>query len=251
MAHLIDPGLWLWLSLAAWTLIAWHRKKRAEASRAAAMFGLFWLIGGSSIPERLLASLEREYPTVNIGRLEEADAVIVLGGGYSPSTFEPAGVWFPEGSAARAITGIELIRKQKAPILVMSGRTRYRDQLAPAKDADAMKNLIQEMRIYDAELITVGDCENTHDEAVEVGRIGVVRQWKRIILVTSAAHMHRAERVFRRSAGFDIDSVAVDYRGRFSSSIRIKPDLGRGLSCLRGYLYELAGRWHYRMKGWQ
>lgn len=250
MSHLIDPGLWLWLALGLWSALAYRAKRRGEALRVGALFLLFWVIGGSSIPHRLLASLENEYPTVNLDALAPADAIVVLGGGYSASSYEPTGLWCAGGSALRPLTALELVRKQKAPVLVMTGNTQDSGPMAGVIDADRLKKLCQDLRITDAELVTVGDCHDTRDEAVAVGKLAKDRKWKRVLLVTSAAHMHRAQAVFQKSAGVEVTPVAVDYSGNFYRKIRLKPDVGGGLQSLFSYIHELAGRLKYRAAGW-
>jgi hypothetical protein len=66
--------------------------------RAALLPGAAWLLltvtAALPVPHLLMASLEKEWPPVDLAALPECDAIMVLGGSMEPSTKEPAGIHF-------------------------------------------------------------------------------------------------------------------------------------------------------------
>jgi uncharacterized SAM-binding protein YcdF (DUF218 family) len=89
---------------------------------------------------------------------------------------------------------------------------------------------------------------NTRENAREAARIAAARGWRRIALVTSAAHVPRALGCFR-AAGLDPDVLPVDRRAAGTRGLAWAPRA----SALRGStdaLREATGRVVYGLLGW-
>jgi uncharacterized SAM-binding protein YcdF (DUF218 family) len=77
----------------------------------------------------------------------------------------------------------------------------------------AISNGIPSERIF-----VTKDVENTADEAVAVKDL--ISPSKRIILVTSAFHMYRAQRIFEKQ-GFSVIPYKVDYKSERNKEITL------------------------------
>ena len=91
----------------------------------------------------------------------------------------------------------------------------------------------------------------TQDEAVKVQVLAAEHHWKRILLVSSAFHLRRAEKVFT-AKGLNIVPVGCDFQGMgMVESDRVwipVPDLHRFWQW-NLYLHEQIGWWLYSARG--
>ena len=157
----------------------------------------------------LLRGLESSYPPVALDKVEQADAIVPLGGIFGPAV--PAGFLANVGDAGeRMEAGIQLWGKKKAPWLVFTGGRLPWAHQAEVEGAVSARAAIAR-GIPPEKIVVTGEVGNTVDEARVVASLMRERGWKKIILVTSAWHMPRAARSFRR-AGVDFAAFPVDYQ---------------------------------------
>jgi len=68
--------------------------------------------------------------------------------------------------------------------------------------------------VPEADIITESNSRNTRENAVNTARVLAQHpEWKRLLLVTSAFHMRRAEGCFQK-AGVKTDSYSTDFYAR-------------------------------------
>ncbi len=159
----------------------------------------FWCIG----------RLESVYPRLKVMEAPEADVVLVLGGTMGPPS--PDG-FLPNWADAmeRFEGGVALLQAGKAARLLFTGAPRSADGSFDSEGAAMREAAIG--RGGPAERIDVtGAVGNTADEARALKQYCEERGFKRVLLVTSAWHMPRAMRQFRK-AGLEITAFPVDYR---------------------------------------
>lgn len=181
--------------LAAWKKWRW-----------AAILAAVVLIGASTgvVANALLRPLESAYPARSIAGVPPADAVLVLGGIMSP--VKEIGLTTEWSEAVeRFDAGVEIVRRGKARLLLFTGDPRGSEGSALAREAI-------ERGIPREQIAVIGTVGNTVDEADQLRRHAAQHGLKRVLLVTSAWHMPRAMRLFRR-AGVEIVAFPVDYRG--------------------------------------
>jgi uncharacterized SAM-binding protein YcdF (DUF218 family) len=94
---------------------------------------------------------------------------------------------------------------------------------------------------------------NTKDEADQTKVLAEKNGWKKIILVTSAFHMGRAEALFKKT-GLVVVAVGSDFEGLSSLEAdfriySIVPGSG-GFQALGFYLHEQVGWLYYKLRGW-
>jgi len=177
------------------------------------------------------------------------DAVIVLGGAVDADATERSG--FPEYNAAveRILRGFELLREGKARVVLLSAGTLDTRPEAPV-EADLFARQLEMWGISPERIIREGRSRNTRENAVQSERIIRERGWRRLLLVTSAAHMPRALGTFE-AVGLRPDTLVVDARAHawYPHGACCQPrasNLSVGTDALR----ELFGRFVYRLRGW-
>ncbi len=251
---LLQPVAIVWLVLlgsCGWFI--YKRKYRLAALQGGVALALF-ILGSSPLAGKLLSGLEGPYERADWESLPTADAVLVLGGFGSGTENEIVGFDF-SARADRVLTGIELIRREKAPVLVFGGGAFPRNgKMEPeAKNVRLWMqkwNLVEGTPVHD-----LGVCANTYEEAQKFSALASSEGWKTVLLVTSASHMKRAEAVFL-SSGINVMPVACDFGpGSKSGSWfnwrhwKFFPDIDQ-LKNVQIWMYESAGWMYYRSKGW-
>lgn len=185
-------------------LAAWKKWRWAALLAAAGL-----LAASTSVVANLfLRPLENTYPARSIGSLPECDAVLVLGGILSPG--KEVGL-IPEWaeSVERFEAGVQIVRRDKARLLLFTGDTR-------GSEGTALQREAIERGVPRERTAVIGAVDNTAGEAAQLKRYAAQHGLKRIVLVTSAWHLPRAMRQFRR-AGVELVPFPVDYRGLPSS----------------------------------
>lgn len=253
---LLEPLGFLWLCLLVLTLLlCWKRLWRfAVASGALAI--LVFAVGATDLPGSMLRSLEREFAAVDVKQLPAADAVVMLGGGIEPSRYEAGGFHLTR-AGDRLLMAVEMMRLGKAPVLVLGGgASELKGEMQV--EADMVRDWIIDWHLLEvegrstAEVLSLGRCCDTHDEAVKVRALAEARGWKRVLLVTSASHMRRALATFR-TAGVSAEPVPCNFMTTLStsdSSVGFTVPHYRGLEKISIFLHEQIGWLEYRRRGW-
>lgn len=181
--------------LAAWKKWRW-----------AALLAAFGLLASSTgvVANALLQPLENSYPARSVGSLPEADAVLVLGGIMSPGK-EPGLIPEWAESVERFEAGVQIVRRDKARLLLFTGDTR-------GSEGTALQREALERGVPRERTAVIGAVGNTADEAAQLKKFAAQHGLKRVVLVTSAWHLPRAMRQFK-VAGVELVPFPVDYRG--------------------------------------
>jgi uncharacterized SAM-binding protein YcdF (DUF218 family) len=187
-------------------VLALVRKKRWPLIAALA---LLYISSMPVVGDLLTCSLESRTPTLAIDQVENADAIVPLGGIFGPPVAEG---FLPNvaESGERLEAGIVLWQRKKAAWLVFTG-----GRIPWAKQAEvegaASKRAAIARGIPGEQIIVTREVGNTVDESLAIRDLMHERGWRKIILVTSAWHMPRAARLFRK-AGVDFVPFPVDYQ---------------------------------------
>jgi uncharacterized SAM-binding protein YcdF (DUF218 family) len=202
----LQPGLTLALVLLAAGLLARKRGAQKLAGRlfgAAAGFLLLW----SWMPVAALAvwTLERGYPQERLtGR--DAQAIVVLASNfYAPNPPRPRTVpgW---GTYLRCRHAAWLYGEGwRMPVVASGGRQGDRVMAEIMRDALVAEGVPRES------IWLEGESDSTRENAVFSAKLLLPRGIRRIVLVTEAYHMRRAERDFRKE-GFEVEPAPCAYR---------------------------------------
>lgn len=239
----------LWLVLVAtgvWQL--WRRRWRG-ALLPLAVAALIYGVGATPLTALLLASLERPYAGVKIELLPAADAVVMLGGMGGASPHEVFAFQF-DAQTERVVTAVELVRQRKGKALVLGGG--WSPWVPNPGEGELMKGWLAAWGVSPVPMHVLGLCKDTRDEALRARALADAQGWRRVILVTSASHMRRAEATFRK-AGLDVVCFACDFEGLAALQSRwqpLKPPGPGGFVRLDAFLHEVVGWWAYRWRGW-
>jgi uncharacterized SAM-binding protein YcdF (DUF218 family) len=250
LVYLLEPVGIVWLCLLFLTFWLAIKRQRGPALFAGFVTLFVTLIGSTSIPGKMLGSLEKPYAGVSLDALPTADAIVLLGGGAAPSRFEAQGVHLtPAGD--RLVMANELFRRKKAPLLLLGGNANKLDGVVRIEGV-IVKDLLATWGIPDDAILPLGANEDTHDEALKVGALAKERGWHRVLLVTSANHMRRASAVFR-AQGLDVIPVPCNFLTTVATA---PPPPGVSVPRYDGFvkvsiwLHEKVGWWTYRRRGW-
>ncbi|MBN2575123.1 MAG: YdcF family protein [Deltaproteobacteria bacterium] len=192
--------------------------------------------------------LESSHPPIPVDAVEPADAIVPLGGIFGPATPEGFLPNLAEGSD-RLEAGILLWQKKKAPTLVFtSGRIPWAKQ-DEVEGARALR-FAGARGIPTDRIVLTGEVGNTVDEARAVAALVRERGWRKIILVTSAWHLRRAARTFRK-ASVDFVPFPVDFQIDRRSPLTLLDFLPRaeGLRFTEAALREWYGIAFYALLG--
>jgi len=183
-------------------------RKRRWAFGLAVFAGLLLL--AQSLPpvaNGLMTTLEAQAGTVptDSGR---AQAIVVLGSGLSVDAAEYGGDTANDRSLIRLRYGALLARRWQLPVLVTGGTPLN----AERSEADVMSDILEHefgvpVRWRETQ------SKDTADNAAMSAQLLKAADIRRVVLVTQAFHMPRAQRLFE-AAGLEVVPAPTDFKGR-------------------------------------
>jgi len=241
LGPLLDPAPWLVLLLAIGCVLAWVRR-RAAAERLVASLALLLtlLCTLPPLPELgarwLLLPEARGWPGPGA-----ADLLVVLGGGLGPRS-ELAG-----SSIERTVTAVRLWRQGVAPRLLFSGvESRQMAELASALGVpsehvsqEGWSSSTWENAVFSRNLLRRAAARRPGDRPDGLPRI---------VLVTSATHLRRAQRAFA-AVGFAVTPAAAPHPFHPAPPQPIPST--RRAALVGRLLYEAGALAAYELRGWQ
>ncbi len=232
------------LLLLALFALWWGRQRLGKVLLSA---GLLWLYLCSITPvaDFLMGQLEQPYPPSAAQDLPQAAAIVVLGGSTRGDTAagQPADL---NGQADRLVYAAQLHHLGKAPLLVVSGGSAGHVR----SEAEEMAEILAIMGVPPRAIVLEEHSRTTYENALYTAQLLRHRHIDRVLLVTSAFHMARAEGVFVRQ-GVEVIPAATDYQ--LLRHARLLPPLLPSVSALQRTTYalrEMAGYIVYRVRGY-
>jgi uncharacterized SAM-binding protein YcdF (DUF218 family) len=249
---LAEPVGFVWLCLLVAASWLWIKRSRLTALFLFAVAVFMSIVGATRVPGDLVAALERPFVIENLETVSTADAVVALGGAVRPSKYDAFGLDMRE-AADRVVMALELVRRDKAKNLVLGGAVHAVNGQQRI-EADMTKKWLETWGLTNAQIYSLGGCANTHDEAVRVAALLKEKGWQRVILVTSAYHMKRAQATFL-TAGVPVVCVPCDFQTKVSVETEDQPGLipiprPAGFQKISLFLHEQIGWLTYRLHGW-
>ena len=187
----------------------------------------------------------QDYPPVAVDQLPVADAIVVLGG-YTDAIDASADVIELGDAVDRLFHGMRLYRAGKAPWLILAGGAAR----GHTPEAQVMASLLTEFGISRDVMLLEDKSRNTYQNGVNAVAIMKKNGIKKILLVTSAYHMRRAQAVFEK-LGIEVVPAATDYQvlEPDPSILDWLPNAEALVITTLG-LKEYLGWWVYRVRGW-
>jgi len=245
----IEPGITLALLVAALGVLP-ATKRRCGGHNVLTPLALIGLFCWSFPPVAMLHSslLENRYP-LNLAPTPEAGAIVVLSGGIH-ETPPPQSMTFPESSTyRRAMHAAWLYRNWKPLPIVASGGSVGRSPEALAA-SDVIRDLLLSQGIPADQIWLESESYSTFENAVFSARLLREKGISRVVLVTGAVHMPRADLSFRRQ-GLTVDASPCCYYTdtRLDYWYDYLPT-HRAIEANEAVLHEWLGLLWYRMKGY-
>jgi uncharacterized SAM-binding protein YcdF (DUF218 family) len=251
VGRLIEPIGFIWLVLLIACVRAVIKKDRRQAFFTGTLALFITLVGSTKLPAYLLSTLERPYAVEDFSSLPDCDAVVLLGGSHEFSNYGVNSIEFG-GATDRIITAAELVRLKKGEALVIGGG-EYSSSGQTGLHGQLIAEWLESWKPFDSPIHVLGYSSNTKDEADQTKVLAEKNGWKKIILVTSANHMRRAEALFKKT-GLEVVSVGSDFEGLSSleADFRIYNIVpgSVGFDELSYYLHEQVGWLYYKLRGW-
>ncbi len=188
--------------------------------------------------------LEKDYSIEEVSNIKEADAIIVLSGMVSTIKIGDKLKYEFGAAVVRILSGMDLFRNNKAPLLILTrGHLPWQYGIP---EGEYLKKFATKYGIPKENILLTGNVQNTEEEAKSVKNILKIDSPK-IILVTSAFHMHRANKIFK-AENFDVIPFAVDFlNSKKITFIDFIPSAS-ALSGTSNFLREMIGRLYYYFK---
>ena len=225
---LIDPFNILWL-LGLGIILLWALDKKKWLSKLIALTVLFFLMVSTPlIPVILVNSLENRYLPLDselfkVPAEEDKDIhILVLGGGHGYDDRLPANALLSSNARGRLHEGIRLHHQIPGSKLVLSGSTSSPGKLT---QAEMLRDAALLLGVDENSIILQKEPVNTCQEAQKYA--AAFKNRNDVILVTSAMHMPRAEKLFM-DFGIEVTPSATNYRlkGSWKSKRLGLPSLG-------------------------
>lgn len=207
------------------------------------------LFSNPIVGDALIRSLENDYEAREPQRYPTAEAIVVLGGVTRVPLPPRVGTEVAEGFD-RLLVGVRLLKARRAPLLILSGGAMSALNGSDVPEAVRLRDLALEYGVDDRSMLLERASRNTHENAVLTGQLLSARGIERIILVTSASHMRRAEAAFQQ-LGVEIIPAPTDFEAvpKPMSVRRLLPDASALVRSTRA-TKEYLGLVFYKVVGW-
>jgi uncharacterized SAM-binding protein YcdF (DUF218 family) len=230
------------LLLFALGIILLYRHHKLANRLILATFGLLWIASTPYFAEGALHILEAQTAPVDIS-LQDADAIVILGGGTYFHAPEYAGQDIVgEGSLIRLRYGAKLQRETGKPILVTGGKPLGNS----ISEAQQMRSALEQDFLVPVRW-TEDRSDNTFENARNSFRILQQEGIRKIYLVTHAWHMPRSAEVFRR-AGFEVIEAPTAFTTRYRTDLLTFLPQASALYDSKIFVHEVIGLLWYRLK---
>jgi uncharacterized SAM-binding protein YcdF (DUF218 family) len=253
MSHLgeflLRPTVVLGFVLALAIANLWRRRRetRRRLLAVAIPFLLLALLSCPALAYLALGTLEWPYDRP-ASVPDHPEALVVLSG-IIYGTGEGDPVDLGSDTYARCARTLELYHKAgSCLVLVCGGRSPGAPQ-GPML-ADAMHDFLRDRGVRPADLLVENKSETTYQNAANSAPMLRACGIRRIVLVTDAKHMWRAEGCFR-SEGFEVIPAPCNFfTSRFRNSWDDYFPSPNGAARFQEAVHEWLGIVYYRLRGW-
>ena len=233
-----------------------RKKPAVQISSLILLLLILFVFGNRWVALSLARSLEWRYLPPQ--ETPHTEVIVVLAGGTQSAQF-PRQITEINGAGDRIIYAAHLYHEGASEKILLSGGRI--DWLARgAEPTDDMAEILTMLGIPQEALLYEPDSRNTYENAVKSYTLLEPMGIKRIILVTSAAHMPRAVALFEHQ-GFEVIPEPTDFtvteanwaqlvNGSLASKIiNLVPSV-ENISLSTSTMKEYFGIWIYYLRGW-
>ncbi len=245
------PFLLLAMAVGVATLYVGPRTRKWGRIWLTVLLGCYWLMSTSIGTNWLEDWIDGGYaPLVAAEATADIEAIVVLSGGgntfrngvYEINTPGPH-------TAFRTLEAIRLHNMMPDALIILSGGIGDPEGLA-RPESEIMHTELVHAGVPELRMTLETNSRNTQEQAINVGAMLRERDIEGFVLVTSAAHMHRALGAFSAQGLAPIPSVAsIASTGMPESRWPWLPSQGF-LSRSRAVMRETLAIVYYRQQGW-
>jgi uncharacterized SAM-binding protein YcdF (DUF218 family) len=249
IVSLLDPLVFGYLLLVLTTGMLWWRR----------VLGRKWLMvisllvlavgfGSTSLCGYLvIGSLEWQYPP-RTEPLPPNQVIVVLGGAILPPDQVRPETELGESTLVRCLAAARLYRESDPHTIISSGGAAH--DTRGIRAADVMRDFMQTQQVDPSDLVTETESRSTYENAIGVDRYLKENDLpRRVVLVTDAMHLWRAEACF---AAQGVDTIPIGARYRATSlepTIRTIMPNSRSAAAVGDAIHEWVGMLWYWMLG--
>lgn len=226
-------------------------RRRALGARVWAVIAVTILLVSSNpmVANKLVSSLERQYPQLKMESIAVHDAIIVLGGGLRIPLPPAEHVQLGRGSD-RYWYAAQLFHAGKGAKLILSGGNIY-SQAGLQGEAYYAAQLLQQWGVPKEVINVDSNSRTTAENQSNTLKLIESNNVQSALLVTSAIHMPRAYNIFKRLP-ISITPASADVLIRQQNApviFRYLPSAS-ALQLTTAAMHEYYGEWYQRLKGW-
>ena len=243
------PLSWAIVLIAYGAPLSRRALRRKRARPLACLLGLLILVVFSLEPvsNALFGSLEAK-AVRTMDPATHYDAVILLGGLVDEKAMEKSRSLSINDNNERLFGTLAVMREGRADYAIISGAPV--DPKTPYAESQVLADQLVLLGVPREKVIVEAKAMNTRENATYSAEIARARGFSKVLIVTSAFHMHRALACYRR-AGMNVDTLPVDFRsydpGVASGSwLPRASHLERSTAAIR----EWSGFYVYRARGY-
>ena len=216
-------------------------------SKKTSFIGIIILIFCSMpiVSDKLIGYLESDYELNQISEIKKADSIVVLSGMVSIINNKKGLVYEWNDAVDRIFAGVELFKENKATFLILTrGKLPWSIGIP---EGEYLREIAIKFGVPEKSILLSENVENTDQEAKAIKKL-FSKNNPKVILVTSAFHMPRAQIVFE-AAGINVTPFPVDFRygARKLTFTDLIPSAS-SFSATSFFVREMIGRIYYTLK---
>ena len=194
---------------------------------------------------KMIAYLESDYELNRPSEIDTANAIVVLSGMVKTIKTKDSLDYEWSEAVDRFFAGIDLFRLNKAPTLIFTrGKVPWSIGLP---EGEFLREEAIKLGIPKKDILLTENVENTDQEAKAIKKLFSIDNPK-IILVTSAFHMPRAQLVFE-AAGINVIPFPVDFKtGAEKLTFMSFIPFAGSFASTNFFVREIIGRTYYNLK---
>ncbi len=197
------------------------------------------------VSDKLIAYLESDYELNKPSKIDSANAIVVLSGMIQTIKTKDGLDYEWGGAVDRFFTGIDLFNLDKAPTLIFTGGKLPWSIGVP--EGEFLREEAIKLGIPKKDILLTENAENTDQEAKAIKKLLSLDNPK-VILVTSAFHMPRAQLVFE-AAGISVIPFPVDFLiGTGKITLMSFIPSASSFAGTSFFVREMIGRTYYNLK---